>query len=122
MVKKLTLNCNFPSGDSPVSFYVGNPNVDSHPISFQTKWLSEVYGGSVPEDLMKSMEELQKLSIKNKINFEDLVSYVFEEVEKVNSLNNEKSVKQKQKAYISSHDKVAASINSQKNDIEESEK
>ena len=106
MVKKLTLNCNFPSGSSPVNFYVGDPNADSHPISFQSKWLSEVYGGSVPEDLMKSMEELQKIAIKNRLNFEDLCEYVFDEVKKVNSINSEKQIKQKQKAYISSNDKV----------------
>lgn len=106
MVKKLTLNCDFPSGKSPVSFYVGDPNSESHPISYQSKWLSEVYGGSVPEDLMKSMEELQKVAIKNKLNFEDLCEYVFDEVKKVNSINSEKKIKQKQKTYISSNDKV----------------
>lgn len=111
MVKKLTLNCNFPSGESPVNFYVGNPNVASHPISFQSKWLSETYGCSVPKDLMKSMEELQKVAIKNNLNFEDLCEYVFSEVKKVNVLNAEKQTKQKQKNYITSHDKVSLSNN-----------
>lgn len=113
MVKKLTLNCKFPSGESPVSFYVGNPNAESHPISFQSKWLSESYSGSVPEDIMKSMEQLQKISIKNNIDFEMLCGYVFDEVKKVNLLNSEKQTKQKQKSYIQSHDKV--SISSDKN-------
>lgn len=111
MVKKLTLNCSFPSGESPVNFYVGNPNRESHPISFQSKWLTETYGGSVPKDLMKSMEELQKVAIKNNLNFEDLCEYVFDEVKKANSLNSEKQTKQKQRDYIASHDKVSLSNN-----------
>ena len=110
MVKKIVLNCGFPSGQSPVTFYVGSPSKESHPISFQSQWLSENYGGTVPEELMKSMEKLQKISIKNKLRFEDLCEYVFKEVEKNKSLNTEKSMRKKQVNYLKQNDSVSKNL------------
>lgn len=107
MVKKLVLNCNFPSGKAtPVNFFVGNPANDSHPIEFQSQWLSNQYGGKVPSEIMDSMEELHRISIKNKLKFEDLCEYVFTEVNALNSTNKEKQMRQKQVAYIKSNDPI----------------
>ena len=109
MVKKLVLNCSFPSGKStPVNFYIGSPSEDSHPIAFQSQWLANQYGGEVPSEIMDSMEKLQKISIDNKLRFEDLCEHVFKEVNNVNSINKEKAMRAKQLEHIKKIDSMAA--------------
>ena len=109
MVKKLVLNCNFPSGKAtPVNFFVGSPAADSHPIEFQSQWLASQYGGKVPSEIMDSLEDLHKVAIKSKLKFEDLCEYVFTEVNTINSINKEKQMRQKQVAYIKSNDPIAS--------------
>lgn len=112
MVKKLVLNCKFPTGVAPVNFFIGNPSDDSHPIEFQSEWLASEYGGSVPSEIMDSMEKLHQISIKNKLNFEDLCEHVFKEVNSINSINSEKATRTRQLNHISKIDPMAAQQNS----------
>lgn len=80
MVKKFTANCDFAGRKVPVTLYVGNPAVGSHPLNFQNRWLSEVKGGMVPLNIMQSFSKLVTISEKNRIPFEDLCAYVIEEL------------------------------------------
>lgn len=84
MVKKFTANCSFGGKTAPVTLYVGNPSKGTHPLNFQSKWLSDVKGGTIPSNIMDSFEKLVEISQKNKVSFEDLCSYVIEEL-KANS-------------------------------------
>jgi len=80
MVKKFTINCNFKDGqNSPVTFFIGNPSDKSNAIHFQSKWLAD-RGGSVPEDIIKSFEQLQEIAIRDRVEFEELAEFVLEEI------------------------------------------
>lgn len=89
MVKKFTANCDFPGKKSPVTLYVGNPALGSHPLNFQNKWLSENKGGAIPQDIMNSFEKLVELSEKNRVPFEDLCEYVIEELKSIASVGKD---------------------------------
>ena len=64
-VKKFTTNCNTNSGGvSPVTLYIGYPAKDSHPLAFQSRWLSD-RGISIPQNIMESFSKLMEISEKN---------------------------------------------------------
>ena len=86
MAKKFTANCDFGGQKSPVTLYVGNPAMGSHPLNFQSKWLSESRGGTVPQDIMDAFAKLVEISQKSKISFDELCVYVIEELNSANSL------------------------------------
>ncbi len=79
-LKKITIPCNFRSGKMPVTLFIGDPAIGSHPFTFQSKWLSETRGGTIPEDIMKSFAELKKIADDNKVSFPDLCQYVIDEI------------------------------------------
>lgn len=89
MVKKFTANCTFGGNVSPVTLYVGDPMSGSHPLGFQSKWLGENKGGSIPLDIMNSFKKLADISEKNKVSFEELCSYVIDELEQRNSIEGD---------------------------------
>lgn len=86
MVKKFTTNCNFGGQFSPVTLYVGTPVEGSHPLAFQSRWLGKERGGEIPPNIMDSFSKLAEISVKNRVPFEDLCSYVIEEVNARNGL------------------------------------
>lgn len=80
MVKKFTVNCDFGGQKHPVTLYIGDPSPDSHPLGFQGKWLSKERGGSIPSEIMDSFAKLKEISEKNRVPFEELCSYVINEI------------------------------------------
>ncbi len=86
MVKKFTANCNFGGQFSPVTLYVGNPSEGSHPLAFQSRWLSEKRGGEIPNAIMESFSKIADISVSSRVPFEDLCAYVIEEVNLQRSL------------------------------------
>jgi len=74
-MKKLSIPCSFGPQNHSVDFYVGQPKEDKHPIQNQSSWLSSARGGSVPDNVMQSLEKLHELSRKNRVNFADLCEY-----------------------------------------------
>jgi len=89
MVKKFTANCSFSGEIVPVTLYVGNPSKGTHPLSFQSNWLSKERGGKIPANIMDSFAKLADIAEKNKVPFEDLCSYVIDEVQASNSIEEE---------------------------------
>ncbi|MDA7705090.1 DUF2610 domain-containing protein [Rickettsiales bacterium] len=81
MVRKITVNCNFNGVMQKVPFYVGSPSSDSHPLGFQAKWLSTNSGGEIPDEFMKSIENIKNIADKNKVPFEDLLAHVMDDIE-----------------------------------------
>ncbi len=97
MVKKITVNCSFSGSQQPVTFYIGDSAVEKNPIGFQSKWLDETKGGSVPSKLMDSLVKIKAISDEHQIPFEDLYDHVIKEIESgktlqdVNISNQEKT-------------------------------
>ncbi len=89
MVKKFTADCDFGGKKSPVTLYIGNPAIGSHPLAFQNKWLSKDRGGAVPGEIMDSFSKLKDISEKNKVSFEELCAYVIEELNATKSISND---------------------------------
>lgn len=76
MVKKFTIPCVFDNGSqNPFEFFIGNPSYGKHPIEFQSKWLTEVRGGHVPQEIMDSIQKIKDLADRNNVSFEDLCYY-----------------------------------------------
>ncbi|MBL6785025.1 MAG: DUF2610 domain-containing protein [Rickettsiales bacterium] len=75
VMKKLAIPCSFGAQSHSVDFYVGQPKIDKHPIQNQSSWLSSNRGGSVPGNVMDSLEKLHDLSKKNRVNFAELCEY-----------------------------------------------
>lgn len=80
MVKKFTTNCDFGGQSAPVHLYIGEPAQGSHPLAFQSKWLASTKGGNLPADMMDSFSKLAEISEKNRVSFEELCSYVIDEL------------------------------------------
>jgi hypothetical protein len=75
MVKEFSIPCDFGGAKQDILFYIGAPNPDKHPIHFQSSWLQQVKGGSVPADIMSSIQKLYELAQKHNVSFEELCYY-----------------------------------------------
>jgi hypothetical protein len=74
-MKKFTIPCSFGGQTAPFTVYVGNPEYTHHPLHFQADWLSKERGGSIPQEVMDSLNKLKQLAEKNNVSFEDLCVY-----------------------------------------------
>lgn len=107
MAKKLTLNCTFKNGStSPMAFYIGEAAKGSHPIQFQSQWLATQFGGKVPKEVMESLAKLKEISEKNRVSFEELCEYTFEEVNASKAIKNERIRSNKQIEYVAKQDNI----------------
>ena len=70
MVKQFTIPCQFGQETSPVTLYIGHPEPMHHPVKFQSDWLSSAKGGTIPQDLMDTLQKLHDLSMENGVDFE----------------------------------------------------
>ena len=75
-MKNFSIPCDFNGQKQQVLFTIGSPDVDHHPIHFQSTWLSSTKGGIVPADIMTSISKLQKLAYKHKVSFEELCYFL----------------------------------------------
>ena len=75
MVKQFTIPCQFGQETSPVTLYIGHPEPMHHPVKFQSDWLSSAKGGTIPQDLMDTLQKLHDLSMENGVDFEELCYY-----------------------------------------------
>ena len=76
-MKKFKIPCHFAEQKIPFDIYVGEPSPQHHPLGFQSIWLQEERGGSIPVEVMDSFEKLQKIALENNVSFEDLCVYAF---------------------------------------------
>ena len=93
-MKKFKIPCTFGGATSSVTFYIGNPEKEHHPIHFQADWLAKERGGTVSPEIMQSLEELKALSEKNGVPFEELCSYALESIQASKSLEQSKENKE----------------------------
>ena len=74
-MKRFTVICPFGSEHSPFHIYVGEPAPNMHPLFFQSTWLAEKRGGTVPEEVMSNFAKLHQIALDNKVSFEELCAY-----------------------------------------------
>lgn len=74
-MKQFTINCDFGGKMSPFTIYIGAPEPKHHPIHFQADWLSKERGGTVPPEVMDSLQKLKELADKNNVPLEELCVY-----------------------------------------------
>jgi hypothetical protein len=86
MVKKFTTNCDFSGKKYPVTFFIGDPMVGVHPLAFQSSLLSKEKGGNIPNDIMESFSKLKDIADRNNVSFEELCSFVIDEINAKNNL------------------------------------
>lgn len=72
---QFTIPCKFGEESAPITFYVGYPEHTHHPISHQAHWLSSARGGTVPQDLMDTLQKLLDLANENNADFPSLCKY-----------------------------------------------
>ena len=75
MVKQFTIPCQFGQETSQVTLYIGHPEGTHHPVHFQSEWLSSTKGGTIPQDLMDTLQKLHDLANENGADFEELCYY-----------------------------------------------
>jgi len=74
-MKKFSVPCNFNGQVAPFTIYIGSPKDGNHPLHFQSDWLSKERGGTIPQEVMDSIQKLKDLADKNNVSFEDLCVY-----------------------------------------------
>jgi hypothetical protein len=74
-MKRLTIPCDFNGVTAPFHVYLGDPSADVHPIYFQTAWLRESRGGTVPREVLDSLQRLADIARKEGMSYEDLCVY-----------------------------------------------
>ncbi|MEQ9115522.1 MAG: DUF2610 domain-containing protein [Rickettsiales bacterium] len=74
-MKKFSVPCNFNGQVAPFTIYIGFPKDGNHPLHFQSDWLSKERGGTIPQEVMDSIQKLKDLADKNNVSFEDLCVY-----------------------------------------------
>lgn len=74
-MKKFSVPCNFNGQMAPFTIYIGMPKDGNHPLHFQADWLSKERGGTIPQEVMDSIQKLKDLADKNNVSFEDLCVY-----------------------------------------------
>lgn len=88
MVKQFTIPCSFNGETAPVTFYIGHPESGHHPINFQMNWLSSAKGGTVPQDLVDTLKNLQDLAYENGADFEEMCYYALVSATSNNTSSN----------------------------------
>ncbi len=74
-MKKFTIQCTFGDQKAPFVIYVGEPATHLHPLQFQSKWLTDRRGGTIPPEVMDSFAKLQRMAVEHNVPFEDLCVY-----------------------------------------------
>lgn len=74
-MKKFIVNCDFGGQIAPFNIYIGQPDLNHHPLHFQAEWLSKERGGTIPQEVMDAVMKLKDLAQKNNVPLEDLCVY-----------------------------------------------
>lgn len=80
-VTKFNVPCSFGGQVSEVAIYIGAPDSKHSPIFFQSKFIQDVKGGTIPPSVLESLEKLQKLAEENGVPFEELCRYALSSIE-----------------------------------------
>jgi hypothetical protein len=94
-MRKFTINCSFGGVKSPFTIYIGMPEKGHHPLQFQADWLSKERGGTIPQEVMDSLQKLLEIAEKNNVPFEDLCAYAIESAQVPDNTQSKASLESK---------------------------
>ncbi len=77
-MKKFTVHAQTAQGSQQVELYIGHPSEKFHPVYFQSTWMSSQRGITIPQNIIESLKQIQQLSIKNNMCFEELAAYAID--------------------------------------------
>lgn len=89
MVKKFNIPCDTSSGKADVTLYIGDPMDGSHPLAFQSEYLSTNKAVSIPADVMESFSKLEDIAERYRVPLEDLCERVIAELNQGKNLAND---------------------------------
>jgi len=81
-MKKITIPCDFAGKKIPFPIYVGQPETELHPLTYQSFWLSRERGGLIPDEVMNSFAKLHMIAKGHNITFEDICLEALTSVDK----------------------------------------
>ena len=81
-MKRFTIPVQFNARTSPFDVYITYTPVGKDPLEDQARWLLEVHGGVIPEDVRESFRKIHALAVKKNVSFLDLAVYALENAEK----------------------------------------
>ncbi|WP_342225424.1 DUF2610 domain-containing protein [Rickettsia endosymbiont of Urophora cardui] len=88
-MKKFDIDCDFGGQKSKFTIYIGTPQDGHHPLQFQSKWLSDERGGTIPDAVMDAVKQLYDISKKNNVSFEDLCVYALGTAQEAYTTSND---------------------------------
>jgi len=88
-MKKFVVPCNFGGTVADFALHVGSPKDGVHPVQNQSDWLSKERGGSIPSEVMSSLEKLKQLADKNGVSFEELCVYALGAAQQADTKENQ---------------------------------
>ena len=74
-MKRFTVPCDFNGVKYPFHVYVSDAPWPKDPLEDQARWLLEVRGGTIPEEVRDSFRRLHKIAHENNVSFQDLCVY-----------------------------------------------
>ncbi|ADE29751.1 DUF2610 domain-containing protein [Rickettsia prowazekii] len=87
--KEFEFDCDFGGQRAKFKFYIGTPQEGHHPLQFQAKWLSDERGGTIPDEVMKAISQLNDLAKKNSVPLPDLCVYALGSAQETQVSNHE---------------------------------
>lgn len=78
-VKAFSVMCDFGGNKSNVNLQIGYPEPEHHPLHFQGDFLGKSRGGSIPSNIMESLQKIYQLSIENNVDFPELAEYAIKQ-------------------------------------------
>ncbi len=75
-MKEFSIPCKFGEKACSLSFYISEPT-GLNPVFFQIWFLTNIRGGTIPQDVLTALNKLLTISRENNVNFEELIAYAF---------------------------------------------
>ena len=74
-MKRFTIPTDFGGIKYPFHVYITDVPWPTDPLADQARWVSEMRGGTIPEDVRESFRKLHKIAHENNVPFTDLAVY-----------------------------------------------
>ena len=71
-IKRFTIPTDFGGVHYPLSVYITNIPWPTDPLADQARWVKELRGGEIPEDVRENFRKLHKFAHDNNVSFTEL--------------------------------------------------
>lgn len=76
-MRRFTIPCDFSGRKFPFHVYISDCPWPKDPLEDQVRWLEEVRGGTMSEDVRVSFREVHKIAYENNLSLQNVVSVLF---------------------------------------------